>query len=213
MKTQQNEIYRVLRNRIINLDYKPGEVLSDRDLVACFGTSRTPVREALLKLQKDGLVETVPRVGTFVSPIDIKSVRHAYEMKKNLEGLAAELAATRASEDQMDGLLDLAGAFGDLDNFRDYRECIEKDSRFHELTHQSSGNPLLMQTLNNLSLVTVRFLQHIQYVETEYQWYKDSIYAIAEAIKRRDPAKARREAENHTAAFLTKLASYFFGKT
>ncbi|HPD98348.1 MAG TPA: GntR family transcriptional regulator, partial [Synergistales bacterium] len=86
MKAHKEEIYRVLRNRIIGLDYKPGEVLSDRDLVAGFGTSRTPVREAILKLQKDGLVETVPRVGTFVASIDIKSVRHAYEMKKNLEG-------------------------------------------------------------------------------------------------------------------------------
>ncbi|HRV71613.1 MAG TPA: GntR family transcriptional regulator [Thermovirgaceae bacterium] len=211
MKAHKEEIYRVLRNRIIGLDYKPGEVLSDRDLVAGFGTSRTPVREAILKLQKDGLVETVPRVGTFVASIDIKSVRHAYEMKKNLEGLAAELAASRAGEEQIRGLLDLAGAFAGLDNFRDYRECIEKDSRFHELTHEASGNPLLMKTLENLSLITVRFLQHIQYVENEYEWYKDSINAIAEAIRRRDPAKARKEAEQHTAAFLTKLASYFFG--
>ncbi|HPD98382.1 MAG TPA: FCD domain-containing protein, partial [Synergistales bacterium] len=127
------------------------------------------------------------------------------------EGLAAELAASRAGKEQIRGLLDLAGAFAGLDNFRDYRECIEKDSRFHELTHEASGNPLLMKTLENLSLITVRFLQHIQYVENEYEWYKDSINAIAEAIRRRDPAKARKEAEQHTAAFLTKLASYFFG--
>ena len=213
MGWQQDEIYTELRNRIINLDYSPGQPLCERDLISEFGTSRTPVREALLKLEKDNLVQILPRVGTSVSQVDIRFVRHAYEVRKNLEGLAAELASQRATSEQIEQLLELAGAFSRLDHLRRYRECIENDRKFHHLTHIASGNPILIDTLNDLSLITVRFLRYIQYVETDYQWYKDSIIAIAEAVRERDAVRARKEAEQHTAAFLTKLAKYFFGES
>ncbi|MBN1332644.1 MAG: GntR family transcriptional regulator [Synergistales bacterium] len=211
MAWQQDDIYAELRRRVIELDYRPGEVLSERDLVSEFHTSRTPVREALLMLEKDGLVEIVPRVGTYVTQIDLRSVKNAYEMKKNLEGLAAELAAQRATEEQVLDLLSIAQGFSQLDNVQQYRECIENDKKFHYFTRLASGNPLLIKTLNDLSVITVRFLQYIQYVEEDYQWYKGSVMAIARAIRDRDGPRARSEAEEHTAAFLAKLASYFFG--
>lgn len=213
MGWQQDEIYTELRNRIINLDYKPGQPLCERDLISEFGTSRTPVREALLKLEKDNLVQMLPRIGTSVSQVDIMSVRYAYEVRKNLEGLAAELASQRATDEQVDQLVELAGTFSKLDNFQHYRECIENDRKFHHLTRMASGNPILINTLNDLSLITVRFLQYIQYVEMDYQWYKDSIIAIAEAVRERNAPRARKEAEQHTAAFMTKLAKYFFGES
>jgi len=209
---RQDEIYEEMRSRIISLAYAPGDALSERELVAEFGASRTPVREALLKLEKDGLVSMIPRVGTYVTPVDIRSVSHAYEMKKDLEGLAAELAAQRATEKQIAELVELAGTFSELDNLRQYRECIENDRKFHHLTRMACGNPLLIEALNGLSVITVRFLQYIQYVEEDYQWYRESITAIAEAIRDRDASGARREAEQHTAAFLTKLGKYFFGE-
>jgi len=93
-----------------------------------------------------------------------------------------------------------------------YKECIENDRKFHYLTRIASRNPLLINSLNDLSVITVRFLQYIQYVERDYQWYQDSISAIARAIRDRDTARARVDAEQHTAAFLTKLAQYFFGE-
>ena len=154
-------------------------------------------------------VEIVPRVGTYVTQIDLRSVKNAYEMKKNLEGLAAELAAQRATEEQVRDLLSIAQGFSQLDNVQQYRECIENDKKFHYFTRLASGNPLLIKTLNDLSVITVRFLQYIQYVEEDYQWYKGSIMAIARAIRDRDGPRARSEAEEHTAAFLAKLASYF----
>lgn len=211
MGWQQEDIYKEIRNRIIGLVYWPGQPICEKDLMLEFGTSRTPVREALLKLEKDNLVQIIPRVGTSVSQVDIRSVRYAYEVRKNLEGLAAELASQRATDAQLEELVDLAGTFSTLDNFTHYRECIENDRKFHYLTRMASGNPILIDTLDDLSLITVRFLQYIQYVETDYQWYKDSINVIAEALRKRDASRARMEAEKHTEAFLTKLAKYFFG--
>lgn len=213
MPLQQENIYTKLKGRIIDLDYRPGQILNEKELVREFNTSRTPVREALLKLEQDDLVSIVPRKGTYVSQVDIRAARHAYEMKKDLEGLAAELAARRATREQIDRLLKTASEFRDLDNYFQYRKCIEKDRLFHHLTRLASGNPLLIQTLEKLSIITVRFLTYIQYVEKDYQWYQDSINAIASAIYERDAARARKEAEEHTAAFLTKLADYFFGES
>ena len=84
-----NEIYETLKKRIIEMEYAPGQAIVEKDLIEEFGVSRTPVREALLRLSQIGLVEMVPRVGTFITQIDLMMVRHAYEVKKNLEGLAA----------------------------------------------------------------------------------------------------------------------------
>lgn len=211
MESRNDEIYIVLRKRIVDLVYRPGEVLSEKSLMEEFSTSRTPVRESLLRLEQDRLVNIIPRVGTYVSQVDIRSAKYAYEMKKNLEGLAAELAAGRASEKQIEELMSVASRFSTYDNVRDYGKCIDDDRLFHALTRRASGNPLLINTLDDLSVITVRFLKHIQYVEKEFDWYKGSINGIATAIRDRDPERARFEAESHTEAFLSKLASYFFG--
>lgn len=211
MEPHLDEIYLAIRKRIVDLVYKPGEVLSEKSLIGEFSTSRTPVREALLRLEQDRLVNIIPRVGTYVSQVDIRSVKYAYEMKKNLEGLAAELAAERATEEQISELLSVASRFSSYDNVRDYSKCIDDDRCFHSLTRRASGNPLLIRTLDDLSVITVRFLKHIQYVEKEFDWYKGSINGIAQAIRARETEKARSEAEFHTEAFLSKLASYFFG--
>jgi len=210
MTVCRNDIYMDLRKRIGNLDYQPGDILSEKELIEQYCTSRTPVREALLRLAQDRLVSIIPRVGTYVSHIDIRSVKYAYEVKKNLEGLAAELAARRASQQQVEDLLSMAERFGTYDNVKDYGRCIDDDRTFHALTREASGNPMLIAALDELSLKTVRFLKYIQYVEDDYDWYKGSMKAIAAAIAERDPGRAKAEAESHTEAFLSKLASYFF---
>ena len=98
-------IYEALKRRIIEMEMKPGDPIIEKELSAEFGVSRTPVREALIKLTQIDLVEFRPRVGTFVTQIDIATVKNAYEVKKNLEAFAAELAARRASEAEVKALL------------------------------------------------------------------------------------------------------------
>ena len=86
VKQANNVIFEVLKKRIIELEMKPGDVINEKDLIVEFEVSRTPVREALIKLSQIDLVEIRPRVGTFVTQIDLATVKSAYEVKKNLEG-------------------------------------------------------------------------------------------------------------------------------
>ncbi|MBU0957141.1 MAG: GntR family transcriptional regulator, partial [Spirochaetes bacterium] len=175
------DIFAVLKRRIVNLDLLPGSLINEKELMEEFGYSRTPVREALIKLAQIGLVETRPRVGTYVTQIDIMSVKNAYEVKKNLEGLAAELAARRAGPREVAELFEIIDRFTGYDIIADYKQCIDDDQRFHEIVRQAARNDLLTEILEMLNTRTARFLQQIQYVIDDFDWFRDSLRQMARA--------------------------------
>ena len=164
LKQSKPLIYEELKRRIIELEIKPGEPIIEKDFIAEFGVSRTPIREALIKLTQIDLVEFRPRVGTFVTQIDIGTVKNAYEVKKNLEAFAAELAAKRATEAEIKALFDIIDRFSSYDLEKDYKLCIQDDQLFHEIIRKASRNEILIDTLDMLNTKTARFLQSIQYV-------------------------------------------------
>jgi len=204
-------IFQILKKRIIEMEYEPGMAISEKVLIEEFEVSRTPVREALLKLSQIGLIEMAPRVGTFVTQIDIMKVKYAYEVKKNLEGLAAELACERASQDEINELFEIIERFSNYDIVNDYKVCIQNDQRFHEIVRQAAGNPILSETLDGLNTKTARFLQHIHYRIDDYEWFNTSLKEMADAIKSRDKELARKSTERHTLKFLEQLSKNFFG--
>ena len=212
MLEQANEgIFQILKKRIIEMEYEPGEAISEKALIEEFKVSRTPVREALLKLSQIGLIEMVPRVGTFVTQIDLMMVKHAYEVKTNLEGLAAELASKRATEDEINELFVIIERFKHYDIVNDYKSCIQDDQRFHALVRQAARNPMLLETLDELNTKTARFLQYIHYVIDDYDWFNSSLKEMAEAIRKRESEEARQSTERHTSKFLEQLSKNFFG--
>ncbi len=211
MKEQANvEIYHILKKRIINMEYLPGMSISEKDLITEFNVSRTPVRESLLKLSQIGLIEMIPRVGTFVTQVDLEMVKYAYEVKKNLEGLASELASQRATQEEIDELFEIIDRFSKYDIVNDYKACIQDDQRFHQIIRLASRNPILINTLDELNTKTARFLQYIHYVIEDYNWFSLSLKEMAEAIKNRDRNEARKTTEEHTQIFLEQLSKQFF---
>jgi len=205
------EIYNELKRRIIEMEYKPGDAVNEKLLIEEFGVSRTPVREAILKLSQKGLLDLKPRVGTFVTQIDLQSVKHAYEVKKNLEGLAAELAAQRATKEEIDELFEIIERFDKYDIVEDYKDCIKDDQRFHQIMRSASRNPILIEVLEELNIKTARFLQYINYVLEDREWFRTSLREMAEGIKERDKEMARKATEEHTRMFLEQLSKKFFG--
>jgi DNA-binding GntR family transcriptional regulator len=210
VKWTQTDIFNELKRRIVEMEYQPGEPIAEKLLIEEFGVSRTPVREAILRLEQIGLVEIRPRVGTYVSQIDLVSVRHAYEIKKNLEALAAELASQRATQTQIAELFEILERFKTYDIVEDYKDCIKDDQRFHMIIRNAADNPLLVEILDELNLKTARFLQYIHYVLDDYEWFYESLKDMAEAIRDRDMVKARGVTEAHTEKFLLQLSQYFF---
>ena len=209
-KMNSVEIYNEIENRIVTLNYKPGELLNEKQLIEEFEVSRTPIREALLKLSEKGLVEMVPRVGTYVSQIDLNSIRHAYEIKKYMEALAAELAALRATEDEIDEIVDIVKSMEKYDAVKDYEKYIEYDYLFRKKIREASKNPMLIEYLEELNAKTSRFIRHIKYKVNDISWYKESLNAIASSIKERDSIGASEETKKHSIIFLEELSKRFF---
>ncbi len=209
-KTSSNDIYTELKRRIIEMEYAPGEPISEKDIAESFGVSRTPIREALIKLSQNGLLDILPRQGTYVSQVDLAMVKNAYEVKKNLEGLAAELAAQRATDREIEELFEIIERFESYDLINDYKSCIQDDQRFHQIVRTASRNPILIEMLDELNTKTARFLQYIHYVIEDYDWFAISLKEMAEAIRDRDKENARLETERHTKKFLEQMSKRFF---
>lgn len=205
-------IYKELERRIIEMEYQPGDAINEKELIEEFGVSRTPIREAILKLSEKGLLDLRPRVGTFVTQVDLQSVKHAYEVKKNLEGLAAELAAERANKEQIQELFEIIERFEHYDIVDDYKACIKDDQRFHRIVREASNNPMLIEMLEGLNIKTARFLQYINYILEDVHWFKSSLTVMATAIKEHDAKKAREITEEHTQEFLDQMSRRFFGR-
>lgn len=210
MPQDNMEIYSLLLDRITELEYQPGELLNEKKLIEEFEVSRTPIREALLKLSEKGFVKMVPRVGTYVSQVDIREIKYAYEVKKNLEVLACELAAERASEEQVQELLAIVERVETYRSQEDYKKYINDDFYFRKIIRDAAQNPYLQNYLEELNSKTIRFVNYVEYKMDNPEWYNESLKTIAEAIKNRNAELAGAEMKNHTEIFLNELSKRFF---
>ena len=155
--TTKNLIYTELRRSIIMGHRYPGERLDLEALSGSFGTSVTPVRDALQMLDQEGLVTIKPRSGYFVTHVTLKQLRDMLELREILEMASAERAASRISEDQLKELERLhAGYTGEDDE--SYDRYMEENRYFHYLIAQASGNQELAEALGRLHDRLVRFM-------------------------------------------------------
>ncbi len=150
-KTMTATAHLRLRQLILDNKWPPGYQATEQDVASQLGMSRTPVREALMRLQQDGLVSVIPRHGMRVLPVSMSDMREIYDILTSLESTAAELAASRhLSEDQIGGLekatadMDKALAEDDLERW------AQADARFHEQLLELGGNQMLKSVVLNL---------------------------------------------------------------
>lgn len=139
-----DQSYEVLRNLILTTELPPESLWSDRELCERFGLSRTPVREAILRLQTEQLVEIVPRKGTRILPLLISDVRDIHQVIRALE-LEAAVLLTKTSDEDRDLEL-LQQAVEDMENAikdGDRESWAEADRRFHYIVVDMCGNPRL----------------------------------------------------------------------
>lgn len=206
-KNLHTEIFDRLRDRIVYLEYPPGMPLIEKELCDEFKVSRTPLREAIRKLEEMNLATVIPRYGSHVAAIDINEIRCAFEVKIRLEGLAASAAARRITPDK---LAELAGVIQEVQGLVgpkefDPRILIGLDARFHEIIYQACQNPILLEFLENLhsrcarlwnsSLSSVAILADII----------DQLQSIYLALKERQAEVACRLGEEHVQYFINKL--------
>lgn len=139
--TAAGHILGVLRQDILSVRLKPGEALAEKVLTARFGVSRTPVREALMRLAEEGLVEIYPQSGTYVGRIPVASLPEAVVIRQALEGMAVELFAERAGPQDLSALEQLIARQDALAQLDDRDGFHAADEAFHERIAQGAGHP------------------------------------------------------------------------
>jgi DNA-binding GntR family transcriptional regulator len=140
--------YRRLRDKLIMLEIKPGAPINDGQLALELGVGRTPVREAVKRLEVDHLVVSYARRGTFATNVDITELADVSDVRELLEPLAARRAATNASAEMRAEIRSVARAISTMDTKPDdKRELMRYDLTVHRLIYRAAGNPHLEDTL------------------------------------------------------------------
>jgi DNA-binding GntR family transcriptional regulator len=146
--SQAEAAYRQLRDKLIMLEIRPGEPINDGQLAIELGFGRTPVREAIKRLEVDHLVVSYPRRGTFATSVDFTELADVSEIRELLEPLAARRAAARASVAMRRELLHVADVIAELDpSPGESRDLMRYDLTVHRLIYRAAGNPHLEDTL------------------------------------------------------------------
>ena len=145
--TSASAVAAVLRDEIVGMRLMPGTPLQDRVLSERFGLSRTPVREALLRLANEGLVDIFPQSGTFVSRIPVAAIPEALLIRQALEGITVEAAAIRRSTAGLDEALALQRVAADRHDARGFHDA---DETFHEALAALGGHPGIWRLLRSV---------------------------------------------------------------
>ena len=195
-KPLREMVFESLREAIILGRLKPGERLMEIQLAEEMGVSRTPVREAIRKLELEGFVVMVPRKGAYVAGISVKDIVDVFEVRAALEGLAAGLAAERITSEEMDqlerSLLKINAGSGE-----DFDAVVEGDISFHDIIYNASRNHRLVQIITHLQEQLLRFRMTSLSQPGRTKIALDEHKTIVEAISDRNVELAQTLAREH----------------
>ena len=190
-------VFNTLRQAILTGDLKPGERLMEIHLADKLGVSRTPIREAIHKLELEGLVTVIPRRGAEVAQITEKSMKDVLEVRRALDALCVELACDRITGDGMDALKEACDNFELSIKTKDFRKIAQADVALHDIIVRATGNQRLIQLINNLSEQMYRY--RFEYIKDESQHERliEEHRMIYESIMAKDSAAAAEAARIH----------------
>jgi DNA-binding GntR family transcriptional regulator len=195
LTTQQ--IYQDLWQQIVNFDLFPGSRVTETELAETYQTSRTPIREALKRLEVEGLVNVRPKQGCFIRPVDMGLISDYYMVRVALEAMAVELACQHMTDEELQALADVWSPEAYRKQRKDLEHIKEIEEDFHIRIARGSGNPILLKYLEdaNNRIRPIRLLgfpDEKSIVDT----YKEH-YEIITLIQQRDVEKARQAMTEH----------------
>jgi DNA-binding GntR family transcriptional regulator len=190
-------VFNTLRKAILTGELKPGERLMEIHLANQLGVSRTPIREAIRKLELEGLVVMMPRRGAEVAQITEKSLRDVLEVRRSLDALCAELACDRISEEELEKLKEACEQFEKAAGTDKVAEIAKADVALHDIIVQATRNRRLIQIVNNLSEQMYRY--RFEYIKDEerHDNLVEEHRMIYESILRGDKEKAAEASKLH----------------
>jgi len=202
----KDKAYKAIKSAILSLKLKPGDPLVESDLAQQLGISKTPVRDALLELEREGFVTKVLFKGTYVTEITLKDVREVFQVRAVLEGLAARLAAPFFSaKDLEEGEKIITAAEAALAE-GDIALCSEHGKRFHRLIINKADNQRLQTIILNLDDHLQRFRLLSDQINGRLNKSLKEHRKILEALGRKDPLAAEETARGHLFSVLQDLS-------
>ena len=184
-------VFNTLRQAILKGELNPGERLMEIQLANKLGVSRTPVREAIRKLELEGLVLMIPRKGAEVAEITRQDMEDVLEVRTALEELAVKDACDHITDAQLSELKKASNEFKKaLLEGKDLVTCADADMHFHDVILSATNNRRLIQMLNNLSEQMYRYRMEYLKDERTHKTLIEEHDAIRRALKKHDKVKA-----------------------
>lgn len=196
-KPLRDIVFETLREAIINQTLKPGERLMEIQLAEEMGVSRTPVREAIRKLELEGLVVMVPHKGAYVAGISMKDIHEVYELRSALEALAASLAAVRITDEELEEMERQMVREAKETEENNLQGIVSIDTTFHDLLYQAAHNQRLVQFINILQEQLQRFRAATLSRPGRSKYALEEHKKIVEALANKDAKLAAKLATEH----------------
>lgn len=213
--------YRILRNEIISLALKPGSDFEEGEIAQRLGISRTPLREAVVRLSGEGLIRLLPNRGARVAPMDWANIREHLEAFDVMQRLATRWAAARRSDEQFERIAQARDAFRAASDKRDTESMADLNWDFHAEIGRSCGNArieqfYLQQLTENLRISRMAMVHSFYRSDAAYSQHLGRILeehdAIVEAIAVQDCERADALAAAHTGLARKRVAEVLAGE-
>lgn len=202
--------YYLIRDLLVTLALPPASPVSERDLMERLGLGRTPVREALRRLADEGLVTIWPRRGMVAAPVDPRDLADITEVRLGLEGLAARLAAERATALERQEAESLAAGLEQVPD--DVHALIRLDQQVHRFVHRAAHNPHLANTLEEYLILSLRLwflgLDQVSRLDDAVREHRDLLGAVVAG----DGDAAERVAREHVLGFQVEIGEVLAGR-
>ena len=201
-----DRVYEQLKTMAVSFEFKPGERLNEGAIAARLGVSRTPLREALNRLNTEGFLRFIPGRGFFCRELDAQEIFDLYELRKSIEVAAVRLAIKRARDQDIDALLTFLRDTGPDPGERTSMELVELDETFHERLMSMSNNAEMLRVLQNVN-ARIRFVRWIDMDRINRTKTQAEHRAVLLGVKARDEAKCVSMLEKHIDRRLDQITS------
>lgn len=203
----RDQAYEAIKERIITLDYRPGEYLNEARVCEDLGIGRTPVHQALDRLMLDGMVEVLPRKGVIVKPVSLDDVLNLVEVRMIHEPVCTRLAAERGSAEELAKIVEFIDEADDLVAAHDMKKLMIHDREFHQAIARAAHNPLLGDVISRVHDRILRFWFIALSDRDQVRRVDDEHERIGRAIADRDPDRAERAARDHIESFRKRITT------
>jgi DNA-binding GntR family transcriptional regulator len=195
----RDQAVEILRERLITLEYRPGQIINQERVSADLGISRTPVAQALDRLALDGMVEVIPRTGVMVKPLSAGDAMNLSEVRMSLEPMCARLACERGTDAEIGRIVEIARE-GDELSAHEPRKFMVHDRAFHQAIARATHNPVFGETLRRLHDQFLRFCFLSAVDEGQATRMHVEHGDIGDAIAARDADRAEAAMRTHIVA-------------